>query len=497
MANTLEATFGLNLAPLKRGFAEAATIAKTGASRVAAEMKRAMTPADMAARSRPMLMPNQRFSGPERGFKTGADFPPAPAGKYPDPEEEAAGKGGRALFHSFRSLAVTAVFGQAINVITEAIVKANDFRLKLVDITKVSGSGAFRGFSEIEQSLQGASAALDEIRQKQMWDKTGNFVNRWSAAVRKLITGESDAEDEASKKRLRETISKDIEDQAQKQGLLNEAEQESLSGSEKRSELLKEEATHRERLGKLAAQAAETGTRNNAALYEENDRTELVNTKIREKFKLQERALQVAGEEASMELRGVATLDLKIAKLQNVVRSIQAQSGVNENITDQRRAQLVVDEAGAKAAAIAAASGRPVLSHLDIHERAKLGLGDIAQFTPQESLSGSALGRYQELNERKLAADRMGNDLDAERFAGAQAKLFGPGSIARQAQRDERLSNMASLRGDLPLAESFMGLSDKLRESIPQLKSSEKPTTAGPSMTKEDFDAVMAKYWGG
>lgn len=228
---------------------------------------------------------------------------------------------------------------------------------------------------------------------------------------------------------------------------------------------------------------------------------------IERKAALKDRELEIDKDIAAQALRGVSTEEQKISRLQQELALIQDQLKGAESLTAENRKQLETSQAktlAELAAARAAASGRPLLSQQDIHERAKLTLQDIAAATPTEIITGDKLFQHQQLEREKRFAQ---SDLDLARIEAEQAKLFGPGATARQAQRDEELARQAALRGQLPLAESFFGLSDQLRSSIPGLKSAEQPVSMadalkeygkGPEIVQElqELKAKMDTYWG-
>lgn len=211
---------------------------------------------------------------------------------------------------------------------------------------------------------------------------------------------------------------------------------------------------------------------------------------IERKAALKEKELGIDKDIAEQALRGASTEDQKISKLQQELSLIQEQLSGAEKLTDENRKQLETSQAKTAAElalARAQASGRPLLSQQDIHERAKLGLEEIA--------AGPGM------------QERIPINLADEMQFGDQARQLGPVAMARQALRDERLARSATLRGDTGLAEILFGLSDKLREGIPGLKSAEKPISMadalkeygkGPEIVKnlELLNSKMDTYWG-
>lgn len=211
---------------------------------------------------------------------------------------------------------------------------------------------------------------------------------------------------------------------------------------------------------------------------------------IERKAALKEKELAIDKDIAEQALRGVSAEDQKVSKLEQELALIQQQLSGAQALTTENRKQLETSQAKTQAelaAARAAALGRPVLSTRDIHERAKLGLEEIA----------SGPGRQSQI---------PFNLADEIQF-GEQAKQLGPTGMARQALRDEALARQAALRGDLGTAEQLFGMSDKLREGIPGLKSAEKPISMadalkeygkGPEIVTElkELKAKMDIYWG-
>lgn len=211
---------------------------------------------------------------------------------------------------------------------------------------------------------------------------------------------------------------------------------------------------------------------------------------IERKDALKAKELDIEKDIAGQALRGVSTEDQKVSKLEQELSLIQEQLSGSQALTQENRKQLETSQAKTQAelaAARAAASGRPVLSTRDIHERAKLGLEEIAAGPGRQS--------------------QIPFNLADEIQFGEQAKQLGPAGMARQALRDEALARQAALRGDLGTAEQLFGMSDKLREGIPGLKSAEKPISMadalkeygkGPEIVTElkELKAKMDAYWG-
>lgn len=183
------------------------------------------------------------------------------------------------------------------------------------------------------------------------------------------------------------------------------------------------------------------------------------------KSALKEKELAIDKDIAEQALRGVSAEDQKVSKLEQELALIQQQLSGAQALTTENRKQLETSQAktlAELAAARAAASGRPVLSTRDIHERAKLGLEEIAAGGGRQA--------------------RIPFNLADEIQFGEQAKQLGPAGMARQALRDEALARQAALRGDLGTAEQLFGMSDKLREGIPGLKSAEKPISIADAL---------------
>lgn len=211
---------------------------------------------------------------------------------------------------------------------------------------------------------------------------------------------------------------------------------------------------------------------------------------IERKAALKQKELDIDKDIAALALRGVSTEDQKVSKLERELALIQEQLSGAEKLTTENRKQLETSEAKTQAelaAARAAASGRPVLSNRDIHERAKLSLADIAANATQGT--------------------RLPFNLADEQLFSEQAKALGPAAMARQALRSEEFARQAALRGDLGTAETLFGMSDKLRAGIPGLKSAEQPVSMvdalkeygkGPEIvTKlEELKSKMDAYWG-
>lgn len=227
-----------------------------------------------------------------------------------------------------------------------------------------------------------------------------------------------------------------------------------------------------------------------ASIFNVEAAAALQEQKAKDIYDLKEKELGIDKDIAEQALRGVDSEDQKISKLEQELALIQEQLSGSRALTTENRKQLETSEAKTQAelaAARAAASGRPVLSNRDIHERAKLTLADIAANATQGT--------------------RLPFNLTDEQLFAEQARALGPAAMARQALRSEEFARQAALRGDLGTAETLFGMSDKLRAGIPGLKSAEQPVSMvdalkeygkGPEIvTKlEELKSKMDAYWG-
>lgn len=346
--NAIFASFGLDLSPLKRDFAQAEAIGKTGAARVQNAMKNASA-AGASGASRTSAMNWRQLSEdrrravmattPGRGFRTSADFLPAPAGKYPKPgEEDEEGGGGRQLFRLYRSAAITTIAGALISKFTEAAEQANIMREKVAEVTKLTGSGEFRGIGEMHDQLKASATVIDEIRKRSL-ERNSSLTHQVVEGAFSVVTGVTDITDWEEKQRICKAALKSINEIAIKQHDLNDAEQEQNSGSQERAAILKAEISHREKIGALASEAAAVGIDNLRAIKEENARHEIQIALIRREV-AEQRALQGIESANLFRTRTGSGVTSESAKAQNIRDRLAEIAKEFPGANDTKRAKL-------------------------------------------------------------------------------------------------------------------------------------------------------------
>lgn len=280
MADAITASFGMDIGPLKRAFTQAEAVARSGGQKVAQELQRSSAKAAQA-----MAIPFRGITGggtgphfdamaERRRRNSAAGFAPAPPGKYalPDEEEGKAGKSLRGQIGAGRLLRSLLVFS-GIQTFLDDLQRASEELLKrrqtIIDLT-TAGSG-FQSAGGARSNLGSLGGQLSEMHRGQLFDQS-NWLRRTVANVRDFFTGDSPAEREQQKAALRQQASNDVSQIAREQQKLNDAERESLHGSEAKAKLLREEATWMENIYEIAKLQAATGTNNPAALNAERER---------------------------------------------------------------------------------------------------------------------------------------------------------------------------------------------------------------------------------
>jgi hypothetical protein len=361
MPDTIQASFGLDLGPLKRGFAEARQIAKSGAAGVASDMRSSM--AKTTGSSVPINWQNvtprasmaelERRYSPWRG-NFGRSYPPARPGQYPVPQDE---PGKRGDPWAIRGLGgrISLVVGleRAVHTFESLNDEAAQFQTKINEITKLTGSGAFRPTGELEGNIKAAGDALSEIHQRTLVETTkegrGVFGRALMGSVRKVrqvATGDSDEKEAATVSKLRQKAAKDIDELAGKQKDLNRVKSQERSGSQLQAEVLSEEIKWREKLGALVAMEKE-GISNKAAVTEENVRhqqalAEIYQTQAQKGFES-----LMSRQEAMRALRMVSPEKQRIGKLQDRLMSIREDLKGEHPLEERNR--LTTDEINARA----------------------------------------------------------------------------------------------------------------------------------------------------
>lgn len=297
MTNALTASFGLDLAPLKRDFAQAEAIGKTGAAKVQQAMANAANVtrstrgsiSDYIRREQESIQQFiQTHSASGRRIRTARDFAPAPKGKYPSPMDDESGAAGGFL-RGARLLTVA----YAIQRMGDAYKRAAEeaYKLKVAQDNLNRPQGAFAGDGAYEERLNAIGKAREtafeqKAMENQSWFskmKAGFGILRdWTLGYGSpKEQGRQEANNRAEQaKRAAEAVSF----MADKQNELNKADRLALAGEERKAALLRAEITHRERLAQLAQMEAAAGVNNPAARNAENERAAIDIAQINRQF---------------------------------------------------------------------------------------------------------------------------------------------------------------------------------------------------------------------
>lgn len=358
--NSIQGSFGVSLTPLQRDFAQAEQMARTSATKVSAALntvnknfagagtfKQTQDRARAAAETfwQNYVDPataRRRLRNSARGFA------PAPKGKYASPaEQEEEGMGGLSR-RAFRAAGILTFVHTIASAFQQAVQEAAKLESTINKLTAPTGSAAFRSQGSIRSNLSGITDTLDELgerdarefqgRERTPWMTLGHIVRR----SRQFLTGDSDANEEAQKDRLRKRAVESISDMAEKQETLNRA---SAEGSERESALAKAQVEHRERLGDLAAIEAAAGVNNPAARNAENERARLEAAAIDDAADQRQRQLTLAAHAAELASQGLTTDQLRLAVLRDQIQAVDEQLSHTRLLTDEKRTQLQTQRA--------------------------------------------------------------------------------------------------------------------------------------------------------
>jgi hypothetical protein len=351
MPDAIQATFGMDLGPLQRGFVEAERIAAAGAPRVQRAIEGASKSAGrslgaMAGQGArvpinwrnvtPPLTMSQLAQGysPWRG-NFGTSYPAAPPGKYPAPGVVGGGSGSGRDPWALRGLGgrISLVVGleRLANYIEEQWKIAGEIAQKTNSITRLTPGAGSRGSGSITSNLKENIALQEQLFQRNRAEthrgqgRVQEFIGAAQHNVRQFITGESDASEAETVSRLRKAASRDIADSATKQDQLNRARHQALFGDEEQAALLEEEIKNREKLAELAELAVTSGSDNSAALTAENARYEMEKTAIHERFRLKAQEVESEKRIVAIKDEGLTADQKSIALLQQKLQHLKEQ----------------------------------------------------------------------------------------------------------------------------------------------------------------------------
>lgn len=332
MANSIETTVGLNTGPLQQGFSKAEKMAESYANKVGKlGESAAVRNAEHSSRS---------FT---RALRYGAND--LARGNVVGGLEQFGSLGGEGLAKFAAGAGIAAL---VVNKLYETLSKAQEAALKMDESIHGVGmaanaSGSFKGIADIETQARTAAATLDEMRQRDRSEARGPD-GALSKFARHISTGTNDADDVRAKQNLLKSSSALIDQLAGKQKDLNDAEEQSVSGSERQSELLKEQIQHREKLGSIASLEASLGVRNSAARDEENRRDQQSLVAIERKYDYREREQSMADKVVNLERGSLSTSQQSLAVLKERIALLDTK--LKGPATDEQRAALGTEREG-------------------------------------------------------------------------------------------------------------------------------------------------------
>ncbi len=267
--NSIQFSFGADLAPLKRDVMEAERIGSAGAARVATAMNAAAAAANRRATGFGNANPagfGVPFGMSRAQRNSSSGYAPARAGQYPAPQEEGGGSS-----RSLRSVgAFTAVYGarRAINFWEELYAAELKIRDNIQKLTAISGPFG-RSSGDIHSNLSGIASQIEEIQQRSREELQGGVggkantptgtVMRLYRKGRQFLTNDSDAQETERIGVLHAKAAEDLGDMARNQEKLNLATALGNVGREREAELLKESVRFEEKLRALAALEVSVG----------------------------------------------------------------------------------------------------------------------------------------------------------------------------------------------------------------------------------------------
>lgn len=355
--NALTASFGLDLAPLKRDFAQAEQIGKAGATRVQSALKNAtaatgggFTPRT-ATVNWAMIQAQQAharaFTNPP-GPRTAASFRPARPGQYTSPAEQMmqeATRSSRSLAGFGRGFTVLAAVHQLAAAYKTASTNAAELRAVTDKLMRpISGASSI---SQLQEQLKGIAEVREQLAKRSVIEGQG-ILGKGLKFGRQLVgmslgegsPGEQDAQAARNQEMLRKRASEDISLMAKRQGELNRAERESVSGSERKAEILKAQSRNVDNLRELAEAEAAAGVNNPAARNAEMKRYEAEVRAIDKRFDALQRA-QAAEARIGELSAGNLTIDQqRLQVLKNRVDLLARESGIGSK---EQRAQKRIE----------------------------------------------------------------------------------------------------------------------------------------------------------
>lgn len=364
MSDTITASFGLDIGPLKSGFAQAEATAKNGSAKVAAVMRESAQKASQAFSQ----VAGTRLSGltgggignfvsprdARRMRNSAAGFAPAPAGKYPKPGEEeeeragaASGRGGytRGLG---RAITIFAGLREASSLYEKAMVQAKELREANDNIFRPIGGGTAAPIEEFETKLKDIHEVNEKIRNRSNIENSG-----WLGSLLKLgrkATGKSlgegsfsdqDKQDVENRKNRDAAALSAVNQMAAKQRELNKIDREGFKGSEEQAELDKAELNNRERLLKISTQEAAAGFSGHSKNADaENERFAQEKTAIRQRFDIRGKELEIEDRIVSLKQSGLTKDRQEVEELQNRIGLLRQEQKMS--ITDENRSKKEV-----------------------------------------------------------------------------------------------------------------------------------------------------------
>ncbi len=290
--NTIQASFGVDIAPLKRDMAEAERIGRQGADRVATAMNTAAAQANRRATGFGNANPagfGVPFGMSRAQRNSSSGFAPARAGQYPAPDSGGAAGVGGAGFRGIGIVTAAYAIKRAVN-FWEELVQA---QVKISEnIGKLSASqGGDRSTGSIHSNLSGIAEQMEELQTQSLRDSqtgSGGVATTPQArafaalkrTVRQTLSGDSDQQEQSRMDTLHQKAIRDMSDLAGKQEDLNQIEDARLYGDEKSAKLLEEKIRNAEKLKEIEELSVRLGVESPSLVNAENVRHSQANEVI-------------------------------------------------------------------------------------------------------------------------------------------------------------------------------------------------------------------------
>lgn len=300
--NAIQGSFGCDLTPLQRDFAQAEQMARASAGKVSAALNSVQSPrgrylsSDQIAKNMGLVLPPSLSERVRRNSAAG--FLAAPKGKYPSPLDADEGIAGGVTRTAFR-LGGVLTFVHAIAQLGEAYKQAGleAYKLGVENDNLARPQNAFSSAGVYEQRLQAiatARAANFEKTRSEQQSFLSKMKAGWGVQMNQLhgygTPGQQGLREFQNRIEQSQRAAEALGFMADNQNRLNEAEREGTQGSERQGALLRARAEHMERLAAISELASAAGVKPGVMFAAENERLKLEEASINRRANL--RALE-------------------------------------------------------------------------------------------------------------------------------------------------------------------------------------------------------------